>query len=340
MRASRLVQLVLLLQTRGRTTAEELAGALEVSVRTVYRDVEALSAAGIPVFATGGHGGGVQLVDGYQTRLTGLSGPEAAALGFAGVPAAAAQLGLEAVLAAAQAKLDAALPTGLRDEARRVRQRFLLDLPGWFDAGDPPPALEPLAAVVLADRRVEIEYGEDRPVTRRVAPLGLVCKGGRWYLLADADGRGAIRTYRVDRVRRVEPLGDTFERGDVDLPALWGRAQASFARDLQRIQVRARLPAAALGRLRRVLVEPNASDAVASAGPPDAEGWVEVRIPAESVEVAHDELLRLADVLEVLDPPELRARLAATGRALAARHDGAVSPAAPTGHRRRAAARR
>lgn len=340
MRAARLVQLVLLLQVRGRTTADELAAALEVSTRTVYRDVEALSAAGIPVYAASGPGGGVQLIDGYQTRLTGLSGPEAAALGFAGVPAAAAQLGLEAVLAAAQAKVDAALPAGLRAEALRVRERVLLDLPGWFDDRAPVPALEPLAAALLADRAVRVEYGDARPVTRRLEPLGLVCKGGRWYLLAGA-GAAAVRTYRVDRVRSVEVLDEPTARpADFDLAGAWTAAQSAFARDLQRIRVRARLPQGALGRLRLALVEPNASDAVASAGEPDADGLVEVVIPAESVEVAHDELLRLAPVIEVLDPPELRDRLAETGRALAARHAGGVSPAAPTGRRRRAAARR
>ena len=134
MRASRLVSILLLLQSRGRMTAAQLAAELEVSVRTVYRDVESLHEAGIPLYGDAGHRGGYQLLDGYRTRLTGLNTGEAQALFLSGLPGPAAELGLGPVLAAAQLKLLAALPPGLGEQVGRVQARFHLDAPGWYSA--------------------------------------------------------------------------------------------------------------------------------------------------------------------------------------------------------------
>ncbi len=205
MRASRLVTLLLLLQTRGRLTAAELAGELEVSVRTVHRDVEALSQAGVPIYAERGPHGGIRLVDGYRTRLTGMTPEEVEALFLSGIPGPAAELGLGTVVTAARLKVLASLPPELRTRASRLVERFHLDASGWFQAGEPVPQLGTLSEAVWETRRVEVDYERgDRRVTRLLEPLGLVLKAGVWYLVAAADGQ--VRTYRVSRVTAARPL--------------------------------------------------------------------------------------------------------------------------------------
>ena len=158
MRAARLLSLVLLLQNRGRLTAGELAGELGISVRIVYRDIDSLNDAGIPVYGDAGHRGGYQLLGGYRTRLTGLHADEAESLFLAGLPGAAADLGLGEVLAAAQLKLTAALPAPLRDRGGRIRERFHLDAPGWYREQDSPSALAALADAVWTQRRIQVRY--------------------------------------------------------------------------------------------------------------------------------------------------------------------------------------
>ena len=344
-RASRLVQLLLELQVGGPATAASLAERLEVSIRTVYRDVEALGAAGVPVYAERGPGGGIRLVDGYQTRLTGLTGDEAGAIGLLGLPSAAHQLGLGAVMATAQAKLDASLPVELRSRAQRVRQRFLLDAPGWFDRADRVPCLPSLSEAVWTGTRVELRYRRGWPtpdappppvVRRRVGPLGLILKGGTWYLLAEAGRRRQHRVFRVDRVVSVRPAPGTVDRDDdLDLADAWRAARGSFESTLLRRPVTLRMPEDQVWRLRYCLTSAANEAALASARPdPGREGWHRLVVPAESVEVAHDELLRAAAHLEVLEPEELRLMLAETGRELVRRHDpGPASVGRPSAPR-------
>ena len=206
MRASRLVQLLLFLQTRGRTTAAVLARELEVSERTIHRDVEALSAAGVPIYAERRPHGGIQLIDGYRTRLTGLTGDEAEALFLSGLPGPAAELGLGTVVAAARLKVLAALPSELRVRASRLVERFHLDAAGWFHASEPVPHLAVLADAVWEARRLAITYRRgDSEVERSLEPLGLVLKAGVWYLVAASEGQ--VRTYRVSRIRSAT-VGD------------------------------------------------------------------------------------------------------------------------------------
>ena len=206
MRAARLISLVLLLQSREAMTAAELATELEVSERTVYRDVLALSAAGIPVYADRGRAGGYRLLGGYRTRLTGLSRTEAEALFLSGLPGPAGDMGLAEAVASAQLKVLAALPAPLRDASARAGQRFHLDVPGWFDTAQPPAWLAELARAVWRDRLVELRYRRgDREVERTVAPYGLILKNGVWYLTGRVGDE--YRTYRVDRVRDVRDAG-------------------------------------------------------------------------------------------------------------------------------------
>ncbi|MGW4894393.1 helix-turn-helix transcriptional regulator [Kitasatospora sp. NPDC004240] len=308
MRASRLVTLLLLLQNRGRMTARQLAEELEVSVRTVYRDVEALAGAGIPLYGDAGHAGGYRLVDGYRTRLTGLTPDEAQAAFLAALPGTAAELGLGEALATAQLKLRAALPAELREHAGRIQERFLLDAPGWYGDGDHVPHLAAVAAAVWERREVVLRYRRWRApeeIERRVRPYGLVLKAGRWYLVAA--GPSGVRTYRVDQIVELGAQGEEFTVPDgFDLAAHWQDYLAGFRARLHTGEALVRLTPDGARRL-----------GVTPAG----EGWTRARVPIESVDHAHGEFLRLGTDVEVLEPAELRDRLAATVRALAARYD-------------------
>jgi predicted DNA-binding transcriptional regulator YafY len=326
MRASRLISLVLLLQSRESMTAAELARELEVSERTVYRDVEALSAAGVPVYAEQGRNGGYRLVGGYRTRLTGLSREEAEALFLAGLPGPAADLGLADAVAAAELKLLAALPATLRDAPERTGQRFHLDVPGWFGPSGPPPVLRDLARAVWRDEVVEFRYrrGKGTPdggPVRTVEPYGLVLKNGTWYLVAAIGG--GHRTYRADRIHSLRPTGDHFDRDeDFDLPGHWTEQAERFLDSMLGEEATVRLGPRGR-RLLRYAVEPYAARrALAEAGEPDADGWVTTTLPIESPDVACSELLRLGTEAEVLAPPELRALVAETAARVAGIYAG------------------
>jgi predicted DNA-binding transcriptional regulator YafY len=230
MRASRLLSVLLLLQNRGRMTAGELAAELEVSVRTVYRDIEGLSASGVPVYADRGRTGGYQLVGGYRTRLTGMTEEEAQSLALAGLPGAAVELGLGTVLAAAQLKLYAALPAEQRTRARRIDERFYLDVPGWHRGIESLPKLSQVADAVWRNSRINVRYERwDGTVAERVLePLGVILKAGNWYLAARREGRD--RTYRISRILELEPA-EEFERpADFDLVEYWREWSEQFER--------------------------------------------------------------------------------------------------------------
>src|SRR5437762_9203588 len=235
-------------------TAAQLAEELEVSVRTVYRDVEALGAAGVPLYGDAGPAGGYRLLDGYRTRLTGLTADEAESLFLAGALGPAAELGLGAVLAAAQLKLLAALPPELRSRAGRIPERFHLDAPGWFRDADQPPFLPAIADAVWNQQRIRVRYdrweahaGGARlgEVDRTLEPLGLVLKSGVWYLVARASGQ--TRTYRVSRVLALETSDEHFERPEgFDLADAWRGWAEQFQRRLLRGEAVVRLSPRAL----------------------------------------------------------------------------------------------
>jgi predicted DNA-binding transcriptional regulator YafY len=331
MRASRLLSLLLLLQTRGRMTAQELAAELEVSVRTIYRDVDALSAAGVPLYGDAGHAGGYRLLGGFRTRLTGLTAAEAETLFLSGLRGPAAELGLAGVLATATLKLRAALPQSLRENADRLSERFYLDAPGWYRQSEDVPHLPVVAAAVWGRQVLEIRYRrwkEPAEVVRRIEPYGLVIKAGIWYVVARCGG--SFRTYRVDQVVDVTRCGYGFEAvPDFDLEAHWRGYLADFHQRLHAGHALIRLSPEGLQRMTRLLPAATTA-AVRTSGVACPHGWITARVPIESVGQAHADFLRLGTDIEVLGPADLRDQIARTARHLAAlydeQHAAAVSP--------------
>jgi predicted DNA-binding transcriptional regulator YafY len=298
--------MMLLLQQRGRMTAERLSAELGVSVRTVYRDAEALAAAGIPIYGESGHDGGYRLLEGYRTRLTGLTDAEAEVLVLAGVPEAAADLGLQAELAALELKLAAALPPGHRERAERARRVFHIDVAGWFQRADPVPLLSTVADAAFGQRRLRVRYerwAKPKLVDRVLCPLGLVLKGGKWYLVAHADS-GEPRTYKIANLRSAEVTEERFERPpDFALAAWWAAHLGDFDERRYPGRARVRFSPEAVERAPDHL-DAKVVDAIGE-GAVDAHGWTVAEIPIESDDHASRELLRLGGV-EVREPASLR----------------------------------
>jgi predicted DNA-binding transcriptional regulator YafY len=329
-RASRLLSVLLLLQNRGRLTARELADELEVSIRTIYRDMDALSASGVPVYADRGPDGGYSLLDGYRTHLTGMTAEEADALALSGMPEAAAELGLGRVLVAAQLKVQAALPTELSDRAGRIAERFHLDAPGWFREADQVPTLTGVADAVWNQRVLRVRYrrwatgGREPEVERELEPLGLVLKAGTWYLVAAPHGESGAesfgpRTYRIARILHLETLDVRFERPDgFDLWKYWHQRTQELTDALYQAEATVRFSPRAL-ELAPVRLSPHTARALAEGSwPTDDDGWVRAVIPIESIAHARGELLALGADVEVLGPPALREQMIDTAHALAA----------------------
>ncbi|MFD7416178.1 helix-turn-helix transcriptional regulator [Kitasatospora purpeofusca] len=322
MRTARAISLLLLLQARRSMTGAELAAELEVSERTVQRDVLALAEAGVPVYSDRGRAGGYRLLDGYRTRLTGLDRAEAEVLLLAGLPGPLQDMGLADPALAARLKVTGELGGAPAAGARR----FHLDAPGWFRDAPVPPLLAEVARAVWGGRVLRARYRrrpEADPVERVLRPSGLVLKAGTWYLVARPDEQDSThRVYRVDRLVAAAPSEHSFvpDRTDeeFDLAAFWEARAAGFARSLLRETVTLRLGPPGLALLPRLLEPLAAREALASAGEPDGQGRVTVRLPVESLDVGYEEVLRLGPEAEVLEPPALRQRFAeAAARAAA-----------------------
>ncbi|MGI5181122.1 helix-turn-helix transcriptional regulator [Dactylosporangium sp. CA-152071] len=323
MRASRLLSTLLLLQTRGRLTAQQIADELEVSIRTVYRDIEALSASGVPVYADRGPAGGYQLVDGYRTTLTGLTTDEAAALFLAGSGATAGHLGLGPTLDAAQLKLLAAMPLEQRTMAARIQERVHVDAPGWFRDPEAPPHLDAVAGAVWDQRRLRVSYRkwDGTQVERSLEPLGLVLKGTAWYVVAR--GRERVNAYRISRVDAVDVLPERFERPEgFDLRDYWTGWSDRLQRTLYRggeATVRVGPRAASMWWMLGPVAERALRE---TAGPPDADGWVEIVLPIETFEHVRVDLGRFGPDVEVLAPAELRELMRRTAEETLRRYSG------------------
>lgn len=311
MRADRLLSILLLLQVHRRLTARELAARLEVSPRTIHRDMEALSAAGVPVYALRGAAGGWVLPDEYRTDAAGLHEAEVRALFLATPARLLADLGLDRAAEAALIKLLAALPAAGRRGADDVRQRIHLDVAGWHPSEETAPHLAALQEAVWRGRRLRLGYERHGGATveREVDPLGLVAKGSVWYLVAAAEGEP--RTYRVSRVREATVLDQPCVRPEgFDLPAFWEASKARFVTALPRYPVTLRVDPALIPELRTA----GRWSRVEQVDPPGADGWSGVRMRFELREDARACALGFGPRLEVLEPADLReevARLAA-----------------------------
>lgn len=315
MRADRLISLLLLLQTRGRLPARDVAQRLEVSVRTVYRDMDALAMAGIPVYTERGPNGGCALEKNYRTSLTGLNPSEIRALFISQAVGPMRDLSLDRASESALLKLLASLSSSHRAEAERIRQRLHLDSTGWFHRDEPLPDFPTIQQAIWEDRRLRIVYprAEGELGGRVMSPYGLVAKAGVWYLIGETEaGR---RVYRVSRIESVRIMDERFERPPhFDLGQYWAECQAEFKQSLAHYSVTVRLAPESLP----CLSEWYGDDVPQQTTLPDSEGWRAFSLTFDSMESARMFVLNLGAGAEVLSPAALRERVVESAQAIAA----------------------
>lgn len=309
MRADRLLSLLMLLQTRGGMSARELADELEVSERTIYRDITALSASGVPVYAARGPGGGVRLVEEYRTTLTGLTPDETRALFTMNIPAPLIQLGMDETFKGALLKLSASLPDTRRADESRTRQRILLDSSWWFQSEQQVPCLQTIQQALWADRQLRIKVRWDffnTEFEQEAEPYGLVAKANIWYLVYGRGGNPHVA--RVSQIVEAEMTADDFIRPPgFDLTAFWEtwceeyESQPPFMAKVRVAPAVLNLLAEYVGERARGGLPPSPS--------PAADGWVTLDLPFESFVVARTRLLGLGRDVEVLEPAPLRKSL-------------------------------
>ena len=310
MRADRLLSILLLLQVHRRMTAGELARRLEVSERTIHRDMEALSVAGVPVYSERGSGGGWVLQEAYRTNMTGLNVAEIQALFLTKPTRLLTDLGLHKAAEAALTKLLAAIPSISRRDAEYSRQRIHVDGAGWHQWEEQVPFLPLLQEAVWQERKLEFTYARgDTGVERLVDPLGLVAKGQVWYLVAAVEGE--VRSYRVSRILQAMVTEEPASRPRVfDLAAYWEQSTADFRSRLLWFPATVRVAPALLARLERGVRYVR----VGEAGPPERDGWSVIAIRFENETEACEYILGFGPLMQVLEPPELRVKIAALAR--------------------------
>ncbi|QEE47387.1 YafY family transcriptional regulator [Rhizobium sp. WL3] len=323
MRASRLINILTTLQAKGLVTAEALAEENDVSVRTIYRDVDALSLSGIPVYSERGSDGGYRLLDGYRVRLNGLTPAEAEAMFLSGIPGAAADLGLGSLMAGAQKKLTAALPEDLRESARRIQSKFHLDAPAWLAEGEQPAYLQAIADAVWNSKRIRMRYRSWKAEKNRVAePLGIVMKGGAWYLVARVDE--TPRTYRISRVLDLIVTEERFDwPRDFDLATYWTENTRRLEVELYPNRATIRLSAWGLKEIEH-MAPPYVRANLEYIGEADENGWRTVSLPVAHERMAVSEMLKLGTEAEVVEPPELKHAMRQAVETLTARYADAA----------------
>jgi len=318
MRAERLLRIVFLLQSRGKVTAPEVAEELEVSVRTVQRDMEALSGAGIPVYATRGGDGGWALHSRYRTSLTGLTASDVLSIVVGRPPRLLKDLGLDDPGEGPVLKLMDAISPSAKQQAEHARQRIHVDLGGWDTASRPdertPTLLPLLQQAVWDDRMITIRYRASRS-SFPVAPLGLVSKGGTWYLVGT--WKNLFRTYNVARIHDVTVTDERFDRpGDFDLPSHWERAQHEFTGTFSSYVVKLRLRGDALVRVQWTYA------ASKHLSEPDEDGWVDATLDLRDVDNALPTIRALGSQLVVMSPAKLRRIALAEAESFVAANSG------------------
>ena len=300
MKASRLLSILMILQARKQRTADQLAEELEVSSRTIHRDVDELSAAGVPIYAERGREGGFRLLEGYQTRLTGLDADEASALMLSGIGTALDDLGLKDTLSQTERKLMAALPEPTRAKAAMVADRFHLDPLGWYRQKDVTPFVNQIAKAVWADQRISISYdGWKGRVVRDLDPIAIVLKAGIWYLIGRAE---TIRVYRIANVKTLSLLGETFNRPrDFDVGVFWAEWKHNFETRIRSSRARLRVTSRGLRLLTNMGLSPVEIRVVK--GQPDLS---DIDLDVEEESSAVREILSLGAEVEVIGPAALR----------------------------------
>lgn len=325
MRADRLLSILLILQSHRRVTARQLGRRLEVSERTILRDMEALSGSGVPVVAERGNGGGWSLLGDYQTRLTGLSSAEIQSLFLARPRRLMADLGFEGQAESALIKLEASLPESARRQAEFARRRILVDTAGWHGAAESIACLPALLDALWRQRRVRFVYTREgcEPAERLADPLGLVAKGSAWYLVAGVEGEP--RTYRVSRMSGAAALDEpAASAGEFDLAEYWQRSAAEFRQQLPRYYATF---LAEPSIMRRVRYRGWRLESEVSEG-----ARIRVRLRFDIEEEAIEFALSLGAAVEAVEPAELRPKVEAAAEALLRVYRfSARTPAAPAG---------
>ncbi|WP_059040818.1 helix-turn-helix transcriptional regulator [Paenibacillus rubinfantis] len=313
MRADRLLNLLLLLQNRGKMSSRQLAELLEVSERTISRDIEALSAAGIPVYAERGSRGGWVLADSYRTNLTGMRPEEVISLLLTNHNELLKDLGIQGDFQAAYQKLLAAAPASIRQDAELIRERIHIDGASWHASEEAFPWLSTVQEAVWAQRKLRIRYRKEEDVVERIVrPLGLIAKRNVWYVAAEQEPDGELRTFRISRLEEASLLEETFVRPvGFDLAAYWEQSTSRFKSELPRYLARVRTTEAGLNRLRR-----ERFTKVLHAEGPDTQGQFLAEVDLQTLDWACGVILGGGREVEVLEPLELRVRVMAEVQAV------------------------
>lgn len=297
---------MMLLRVRGLMTAHDLSKELEVSERTIYRDLEALSAAGVPVLTERGPGGGCALPPEFRTDLTGLTEHEVRGLFLSAVPGPLADLGMGKAIEAALLKMAAALPAMHRQDVAHTRSRVYVDTAEWFQPEEPVPHLKLVERAVWEERTLLITYrrADGVRVKRYVNPYGLVAKAGVWYMVGAL--RGKLFAYRVSRIKGAEETHDHFQRpAEFDLGAYWSNWCDDFEAIIPRYTMTVRIKPHFISMLPNLYGE-GVHVLIERAGQPDSAGCITLTLTFESFDAALGSALSLGTGAEVIEPEEMR----------------------------------